>query len=99
MLILVSSIMDGGVLGQDGDAAFAFQVVGIHDALGNGFVGAEGAGLAQHGVHQRGLAVVDVGDDGDISDGRAHGREFLFFRVAERHCVEMDSLALTCWLE
>jgi hypothetical protein len=27
------------------------------------------------------------------------GEEFLFFRVAERHCVEMDSLAVTCWLE
>ena len=31
-------------------------------------VGAEGAGLAEHGVDQRGLAVVDVGHDGDIAE-------------------------------
>ena len=28
---------------------------------------AENAALAQHGVHQRGLAVVDVRNDGDIA--------------------------------
>ena len=28
---------------------------------------AEGAGLAEHGVDQGGLAMVDVGDDGDVS--------------------------------
>ena len=33
-----------------------------------GLVGAEGAALVQHGVHQSGLAVVDVRDDGDIAD-------------------------------
>ena len=31
-------------------------------------VGAEDAALVQHGVDQRGLAVVDVGDDGDVAD-------------------------------
>jgi hypothetical protein len=28
----------------------------------------EFAGLAKHGVHQRGLAVVHVGNDGDVSN-------------------------------
>ena len=28
---------------------------------------AEGAALPQHGVHERRLAVVDVGDDGDVA--------------------------------
>ena len=28
----------------------------------------EGAGLAQHGVDEGGLAVIDVGDDGDVAD-------------------------------
>jgi hypothetical protein len=37
--------------------------------LGDGFVGTEGAGLAEHGVDEGGLAVVDVGDDGDVADG------------------------------
>ena len=65
--------MDRRVLGQDGDAALALELVRVHDALGDGLVGAEGAGLAQHGVDQRGLAVVDVGDDGDVADGAGHG--------------------------
>ena len=30
-------------------------------------VGPEGAGLAEHGVDQRGLAVVDVGDDRNVA--------------------------------
>ena len=68
--------MDRRVLGQDGDAALAFQLVRVHDALGDGLVGAEGAGLAQHGIDQGGLAMVDVGDDGDVADGGAHGRRF-----------------------
>ena len=33
-----------------------------------GFVGAESAALLQHGVDQRGLAMVDVRDDGDIAN-------------------------------
>ena len=35
----------------------------------------EGAGLAEHGVDQGGLAVVDVGHDGDIAEiGALHGK-------------------------
>ena len=61
-------IMNGSVLGQNGDAALALQFVGIHDALDEVLVGAECAALLQHGVDQRGLAVVDVGDDGDVAN-------------------------------
>ena len=56
-----------GVLGEDGDAAFAFEIARIHDPLVDSLVVAEGAALPQHGVHQGGLAVVDVGDDRQIS--------------------------------
>ncbi len=71
-------VVDRGVFCEDGDATLFFQVVGVHDALGHGFVGTEGAGLAEHGVDEGGLAVVDVGDDGDVADsfssgGSAHG--------------------------
>ena len=66
---LLAVVEDGGVLGEDGDAALALEVVGVHDALGDGFVGAESPGLAEHGVDQGGLAVVDVGDDGDVANG------------------------------
>ena len=60
-------IVDGGVLGEDGDAALAFEVGVVHRPLGHPFVRPEDAALVQHGVHQRRLAVVDVGDDGDIA--------------------------------
>ncbi len=66
---LVVVIVEGGVLRKDGDAALFFKIVGVHDAIGDGLVGAEGAALAQHGVHEGGLAMVDVGDDGDVEDG------------------------------
>ena len=61
-------VEDGGVLGQDSDATLALQLVGIHHPLGHYFVGAEGARLAEHGVNQRGLAVVNVSDDGDVAN-------------------------------
>ena len=59
---------DGRVLGQDGDALLALEVTRVHDAVGHLLVGAERTGLAQHGVDERRLAVVDVGHDGHIPD-------------------------------
>ena len=73
-LILVSSEAEGDVLGQDGDAALALQVVGVEDEAVLAadelvqLLGAEQAGLAEHLIDQRRLAVVDVGDDGDVAD-------------------------------
>ena len=70
-------VVDGAVLGEDGDAALALQVVRVHHALGHLLVRGEGAGLAQQLVDERGLAVVDVGDDGDVAEGAGsdgHGR-------------------------
>ena len=54
-------------LGEDRDAALALEVVRIHRALGDLLVLTEGAGLLQQAVDQRGLAVVDMGDDGDVA--------------------------------
>ena len=59
---------DGGVLGEDGDAALALEVVRVHRAVGDHLAAAELPRLAQEAVDQRGLAVVDVGDDGDVAD-------------------------------
>jgi len=47
-----------------------FQIVRVHDALGNSLVIAKSAALPEHGVNQRGLAVVHVGNDGDVADTR-----------------------------
>ena len=63
--------VQGGHLGEDGDAALTLQVVRVHGALGHLLVLAEGARLRQQPVDQGGLAVVDVGNDGDIA--QVHG--------------------------
>ena len=67
MLMCVPFVGDRAVLGEDGDAALALEVVRVHDALDHVLVRGEGAGLAQELVDQRGFAVVDVGDDGDVA--------------------------------
>src|SRR5690606_29489042 len=59
---------DCGVLREDGDALLAFEVHRVHYALGHLAVLMDGAGLAEHRVHQRGLAVIDVRDDRDVTD-------------------------------
>ena len=67
---------DRGVLGKDRDATFLFQVVAVHHAFGGDRALAEGARLLEQLVDEGGLAMVDVGDDGDVAelfDG--HGRQ------------------------
>jgi hypothetical protein len=60
-------VLDGDVLGEDGDAAFAFQGVGIEDAFALELGVAKLAALPQHLVHEGGLAMIDVGDHGDVA--------------------------------
>jgi hypothetical protein len=57
-----------GCLGEDGDAAFAFQVVGIHGALDHTLIVAVSAGLLEQAIHECGLAVVDVSDNRDVTE-------------------------------
>jgi hypothetical protein len=59
---------DRCVLGEDRDATLTLEIARVHDPFGNPLVRAEGAALPQHGVHQRRFAVVDVGNDGQISE-------------------------------
>ena len=54
-------------VGFDGDAAFALEVHGVED-LGLHFARGEGAGELEQAVGERGFAVVDVRDDGEIAD-------------------------------
>src|SRR5690606_22000858 len=56
-----------GALGQDGDAPLTLLVVGVHGALDGRLVGAEHARLGEKLIDEGGLAVVDVGDDGDVA--------------------------------
>jgi hypothetical protein len=62
--------MDGRVLREDGNAALALELVAVHGALGDAFVGTEHAALMEQGVDERGLAVIDVGNNRDVSAKR-----------------------------
>ena len=57
----------GTVLGGDGDAAFPFQIHAVHDTVIDLLVASENPALAEECVHERGLAVVNVSNDGDIT--------------------------------
>ena len=51
----------------DGDAAFAFEVHVVEDLLLK-FAFGDGPGAHEQPVRQRALAVVDVGDDGKVTN-------------------------------
>ena len=57
----------GAVLGQNGDAALTLNIAAVHDALSHDLIVAERAALTQHCVHQGGLAVVNVSDNGNVA--------------------------------
>ena len=65
---LVDEVADGGVLRQDRDPALFLEVVRVHDPFVDLLVGADGAGLLEERVDERGLPMVDVGDDGNVAD-------------------------------
>lgn len=64
------AVMDRGVLREDGDAFFAFQFSGIHDAL-PGFLhgGAlpESPGLPHERVHESGFPVINMRHNGNVA--------------------------------
>ncbi len=60
---------DRGRLGQDGDAALFFEIVAVHRPLFNALIVAERTGLAEKLIDEGGLAVIDVRDDRDITQG------------------------------
>jgi hypothetical protein len=49
-------------------ALLALEVRRVHHAVDDFLVLAEDTRLPEHGVNERGLAVVDVGDYGDVAD-------------------------------
>ncbi len=64
---------DGGRLGEDRDAPLALLVVGVHDPVDERLVLAEHPARAEEGVDERRLAVIDVGDEGDVAEGDGGG--------------------------
>ena len=56
-------------------AALAFQIVGIHRALGEALVLTEGSGLLQQAIDQGCFAMVDMRDDRDVAEIHMLGPE------------------------
>ena len=65
---LIVLIADGGIFRQDRDAALPLQIAGVHDPVDHGLVFAVNTALLEHLIDQGRLAVVNVGDDRDVSD-------------------------------
>ncbi len=63
---------DRRVLGEDRDAALALQIIRIHDALLQVLARVERPGLTQQLIDERGLAMIDVRDDGDVAKFLSH---------------------------
>src|SRR2546425_2861781 len=70
-----AAVLDGAVLRENGDAALTLDVVRVHDPLAHLLVSGESAGLLQQTVDQRRLAVVDVRNDRDVTDGAVHKKD------------------------
>ena len=74
-------VVNGDVLGQDGDTALALLIVGVQNALLHFLVLTEHVGRPQQAVDQRGLTMVDVRDDGNVAKAfLLHTGVLLLFR-------------------
>jgi hypothetical protein len=56
------------MLGADGDAALAFEIVVVHDALDDLLIVAENVDGPENGVNEGCFPVVYMGNNGEISD-------------------------------
>src|SRR5262249_4972094 len=63
-----AAITDSRCLRKDGDSPLAFEIIGIHNAFHNLFIGSENTALPKHGVNKGGLTMINVGDDGYVSN-------------------------------
>ena len=89
-LSMLALVGDRRVLGEDRDALFTLQIVGVHRAFIDVRVFAEGARLTQHGVDEGGLTVVDVSDDSDVAEVRTEGVRHADVLKSVGFCREAD---------
>ena len=55
------------VFGRDGDAAFALEIHGVHEPVVHNLAVPEEAALTKHGIHECCFAMIDMGNNGNIS--------------------------------
>ena len=65
---LVALVADRDVFGQDGDAALALEVVVVEDEFAGFLIFSEKLCLVQHAVNQSGLSMVNMRNNGNISN-------------------------------
>ena len=68
MLIRVSFHTTDGAFRQDGDPTLLLQVIAVQRPVRHLLMLAERPRLAEQLVHQRGLPVVDMGNDSDVTN-------------------------------
>jgi len=61
-------IRDGNVFGENGDASFSFEIVGVENLLSCQLCITELPALAEHAIDECSFAVIDVSDDGNVSE-------------------------------
>ena len=62
-----SVVMNGSVFCKNGNASFALKVAGVHNAVFNNLVIAESSALFEHFINNSGFAVVNVGNNCNVS--------------------------------
>jgi hypothetical protein len=83
-------VPDGHVFRQNGDAAFAFNVVVVQNELPGLLVGTEQLAVMKNFVDQSGFAVVNVGDNRNVSDG-SHTRGLLLGRAKVLRIIRKET--------
>ena len=64
---LYAPVGERDIFGQDRDATFPFQVIGIQNSFAAQLRVPKLSALPQQAVHQRRFSVINVGDNGYIS--------------------------------
>ena len=92
-----TAVGDRGVLGQDRNAALSFQRVGVHNQSAHLLVVPKDLALFQQSVDQSGLAVVDVGYDGQVANGVVLAVSQIYSPHILRHTMITGRWA-NCWV-
>ena len=61
-------ILNRSVLGKDGDYTLLFNCAGVHDSFLYLLIIPEYSALSQQFIYQRCLAVIDMGNNGNVTD-------------------------------
>ena len=78
-------IIDGSVFGKDGYSAFSFEIVRVHDSFFNHLIASEYTALLQKAVYECCLAMINVSDDGYVSDIFSFHKIYIFFLLSINH--------------